>query len=286
MKETIHVMELREGTGYRSAYDREVEREHQAPLRSRRRPRQRPTLLTPAAHIAGWAAFIILLFSLVYGWPGPTPDADALPYPVRSIEETEKQDSEAVISEGPPAAPDSADSAPWNLTLVNRDQLLPDSYEVELVEVPGGEQVDRRIYDPLMEMLEDAAAENLGPIVVSGFRTQEKQQRLYDEKIQTYQSQGYSKAESVELAEQWVARPGTSEHQLGLAVDINGATYDIYLWLQENSYKYGFIFRYPGSKTELTGVAEEVWHYRYVGIQAAAEIYEQGLCLEEYVAGP
>lgn len=154
------------------------------------------------------------------------------------------------------------------------------------MEVPGGEKVDRRIYDPLMEVLEDAAAENLGPIVVSGFRTQEKQQRLYDEKIQTYQSQGYSKAESVELAEQWVARPGTSEHQLGLAVDINGATYDIYLWLQENSYKYGFIFRYPGSKTELTGVAEEVWHYRYVGIQAAAEIYEQGLCLEEYVAGP
>lgn len=66
MKETIHVMELREGTGYRSAYDREVEREHQAPLRSRRRPRQRPTLLTPAAHIAGWAAFIILLLSLIH----------------------------------------------------------------------------------------------------------------------------------------------------------------------------------------------------------------------------
>ena len=85
------------------------------------------------------------------------------------------------------------------------------------------------------------------------------------------------------MAEQWVAVPGYSEHQLGFAVDINGATYDVYLWLQENSYKYGFIFRYPGNKTEITGTAEEVWHYRYVGVEAAAEIYEQGICLEEYL---
>ena len=75
----------------------------------------------------------------------------------------------------------------------------------------------------------------------------------------------------------------TSEHQLGLAVDINGAVYDIYLWLEENSWKYGFIFRYPAYKTDLTGVAGEVWHYRYVGREAAREIMEQGICLEEYL---
>ena len=85
------------------------------------------------------------------------------------------------------------------------------------------------------------------------------------------------------LAEEWVAIPGCSEHQAGLAVDLNGATYDVYFWLQENSWKYGFIFRYPGNKTERTGVAEEVWHYRYVGEEAAAEIYRRGLCLEEYL---
>ena len=67
-------------------------------------------------------------------------------------------------------------------------------------------------------------------------------------------------------------------------MDINGATYDLYFWLQENSYKYGFIFRYPGGKTDITGVAEEVWHYRYVGVEAATEMYEKGLCLEEYLA--
>lgn len=176
---------------------------------------------------------------------------------------------------------------PWYLTLVNRHNPLPEDYmehEIDLVNVPGGETVDARIYDPLMEML-DAAGE-LGPIVVSGFRTADKQQSLYDDKINKYIKQGYSESEAIELAQQWVAEPGTSEHQLGLAVDINGATYDIYLWLQENSYKYGFIFRYPGNKTHITGVAEEVWHYRYVGKEAAAEIYERGICLEEYLENP
>lgn len=173
----------------------------------------------------------------------------------------------------------------WNLMLVNQWNPIPDDYKVDLVETEGGERVDTRIYDPLMEMLEDAREANWGelPRVVSGYRTMEKQQQLYDEKIAEYRKQGYPDAQAEELARQWVAVPGHSEHQLGFAVDINGATYDVYLWLQENSYKYGFIFRYPGHKTEKTGIAEEVWHYRYVGTEAAAEIYEQGICLEEYL---
>lgn len=173
----------------------------------------------------------------------------------------------------------------WNLLLVNGWTPIPDHYEVNLVEVTGGEYVDERIYEPLMEMLEDAREANLNelPLVVSGYRTAEKQQQLYDEKISKYRWKGYSDGEAEELARQWVALPGHSEHQLGLAVDINGETYDVYLWMQENCYKYGFIFRYPGNKTEQTGIAEEVWHYRYVGIEAATEIYEQGICLEEYL---
>ncbi len=179
---------------------------------------------------------------------------------------------------------DNSDSQ-WNLMLVNKWNPIPDNYEVNLVEVEGGEYVDERIYEPLMEMLEDAKEANWDqlPLVVSGYRTTEKQQKLYDEKISEYRRKGYSDSEAEELAQQWVAIPGYSEHQLGFAVDINGATYDVYLWMQENSYKYGFIFRYPGHKTEKTGVAEEIWHYRYVGTEAAAEIYEQGICLEEYL---
>ncbi len=173
----------------------------------------------------------------------------------------------------------------WNLMLVNKENPIPENYDVNLVEVEGGERVDERIYEPLMEMLNAAREGNLGelPMVVSGYRTQEKQQSLYDEKIAKFKQEGCSDNEAVEQAKQWVAVPGYSEHQLGFAVDINGATYDVYLWLQQNSYKYGFIFRYPGSKTGITGTAEEVWHYRYVGQEAAKEIYERGICLEEYL---
>lgn len=176
---------------------------------------------------------------------------------------------------------------PWNLILVNKENPIPDNYEVNLVEVEGGERVDERIYEPLMEMLDAAKEGNLGqlPMVVSGYRTQEKQQSLYDEKIAKFKKEGYSDSGAVEQARQWVAVPGYSEHQLGLAVDINGATYDVYLWLQKNSYKYGFIFRYPGDKTNITGTAEEVWHYRYVGVEAATEIHDKGICLEEYLNG-
>lgn len=179
----------------------------------------------------------------------------------------------------------STDDTEWNLTLVNKWNPIPDNYEINLVEVPGGEKVDERIYEPLMEMLEAAKKENWDqlPKVVSGYRTQEKQQKFYDEKIAEYKQQGYSENEAVEQAKQWVAVPGYSEHQIGIAVDINGATYDLYFWLQENSYKYGFIFRYPAGKTDVTGTAEEVWHYRYVGVEVATEMYEQGLCLEEYL---
>ena len=171
-----------------------------------------------------------------------------------------------------------------NLILVNRWNKIPDNYTVELVEVPGGEKVDKRIYEPLMQMLDDAKESNWDelPIVVSGYRTNEKQTELYEEKIKEYMKKGYSEKEAIIEAEKWVSVPGYSEHQVGLAVDINGATYDLYLWLQENSYKYGFIFRYPGNKTDITGISEEVWHYRYVGKEVAKEIYDKGLCLEEY----
>jgi len=171
----------------------------------------------------------------------------------------------------------------WHLLLVNKWNPIPLNLKIELVEVPGGEMVDKRIYEPLMAMLNAAQHANLGPVVVSGYRTTEKQRYLMDEKVKAFQKEGYGEAEARELAEKWVAIPGTSEHQLGLAVDINGSVYEIYHWLQENSYKYGFIFRYPGEKTDKTGISEEVWHYRYVGIEAAKEIYKQGICLEEYL---
>ena len=234
---------------------------------------------------AGWVLVILLP---VIAWGAVlrgTPSKAAPPVSTEPGRAGEMEAGNAVPGNQENTVETGADTD-WNLTLVNRWNPVPGNYEVKLVEVAGGQQVDERIYEPLMEMLEAAKEGNWDqlPMVVSGYRTQAKQQKLFQDKIAKYQSEGHSKSEAEELAKQWVAVPGYSEHQVGLAVDINGATYDLYFWLQENSYKYGFIFRYPGSKTEITGVAEEVWHYRYVGVEAATEMYEKGLCLEEYLA--
>ncbi len=173
---------------------------------------------------------------------------------------------------------------PWYLLLVNSTHPLPEDWEAPaLIEMPGGETVDARIYEPLSQMLADAADEGLEPFVASGFRTRAEQQGFMDEKINEYRSQGCGESEARALAEDWVALPGTSEHELGLAADINGASYDLYIWLQQNSWRYGFIQRYPEDKTDITGISHEPWHYRYVGKEAAKEIYESGLCLEEYL---
>lgn len=234
-------------------------------------------------HIWGILLILLLAIALIGATQGMSPET-APPKPIE-VDHSPVIVADNVLSENQQYPVSAETDTDWYLTLVNRWNPIPQNYTVNLVEVSGGEKVDERIYEPLMEMLEAAREGNWDqlPIVVSGYRTQEKQQRLYDDKISKYRSQGYSESEAKELAEQWVAVPGYSEHQLGFAVDINGATYDVYLWLQENSYKYGFIFRYPGNKTEITGTAEEVWHYRYVGVEAATEIHEQGICLEEYL---
>lgn len=176
----------------------------------------------------------------------------------------------------------------WNLILVNRDSYIPDDYQVELTELSNGKKVDSRIYPELQEMFNDARAQGYGLFVREGYRTQEEQQQLMDEKIEAYENEGKSKSEEKKLAEQWVAIPGTSEHQLGIAVDINADTTksssdDVYNWLAENAHTYGFIKRYPSNKTDITGVINEPWHYRYVGKEAASKIYSQGICLEEYI---
>ena len=90
------------------------------------------------------------------------------------------------------------------------------------------------------------------------------------------------------MASEWVAAPGTSEHQLGIAVDINAdktkSTNDeVYAWLAEHAWEYGFILRYPKNKESITGTGYEPWHYRYVGKEAAKKIQQEGCCLEEYV---
>ena len=178
-------------------------------------------------------------------------------------------------------------SEEWNLIVVNAWNDLPEDYSVELTELSNGQKVDSRIYPYLQEMFDAAREEGVYPVVREGYRTAEEQQEILEDRIQTYINQGYSRSRAERTAKEWVALPGTSEHQLGIAVDINAdksmcSNEEVYAWLAENAYKYGFILRYPIGKQEITGTSYEPWHYRYVGEEAAREIYEQGICLEEY----
>ncbi|KAB7790809.1 M15 family metallopeptidase [Bifidobacterium leontopitheci] len=189
-----------------------------------------------------------------------------------------------------PEAAYSADR--WNLIVVNQWHRIPDAYPTpELVKLANGEQVDSRIYPDLQRMFDDMRAAGLHPEVTSGYRTHERQRQLFDEKRFLYENDGMSTAAATQEAKKWVAQPGTSEHELGLAVDINkvGArsTQDSvaeHSWLAANAWRYGFILRYPKNATAVTGNDYEPWHYRYVGQEAAKAMRESGVTLEEYAS--
>lgn len=183
------------------------------------------------------------------------------------------------------------DKNDWKLLLVNADNPIPENYDKELVELRNGNAVDTRIYPELQSMFDAAREEGLMPNITSSYRTSELQQEMLNDKVAAYEAEGNSHERALQLAEKWVAEPGCSEHETGLAVDI--ASEDSYAqdasviwqWLAKNSYKYGFILRYPQDKEEITGVIYEPWHFRYVGETAAKDIYDQGICLEEYLNG-
>lgn len=185
----------------------------------------------------------------------------------------------------PPAdAPANArPDLPWELTLVNNDSGLPEGYTFTLTTIDGV-KVDRRIVGDLKKMMRDAKDAGYDIFLNSGYRTSTEQQQIFDDKIADFRADDYDDATARALASQWASLPGRSEHELGLAVDIGTATPALYDWLAAESWRYGFIQRYPYEKTNLTGVNHEPWHYRYVGEGAASEMHAQGLCLEEYVA--
>lgn len=181
----------------------------------------------------------------------------------------------------------------WQLTLVNPSHTLEAGYSIQLVELVNGQSVDERCYPDLQAMMDDCRAAGLSPYICSSYRTWEKQNRLFEENVRTLMAQGYSEEGARTETAKNIAIPGTSEHQLGLAVDIVDKNYQVLdeaqedtavqKWLMENSWRYGFILRYPTDKSDITGIVYEPWHYRYVGKEAAEAIYNEGICLEEYL---
>lgn len=176
----------------------------------------------------------------------------------------------------------------WRLVLVNFEIPVPAGND-PVLETVGTVQVDERIVEDLERMIGDAAQEGLTLTLSSGYRSAERQGELFEQAVQDNLSLGMSLQMADMVAAESVARAGYSEHNTGLAVDLNGVleTFDEtaeYRWLQRHAYEYGFVLRYPEDKTELTGIRFEPWHYRYVGREHAEKMRLLNLCLEEYVA--
>lgn len=156
------------------------------------------------------------------------------------------------------------------IMLVNKTHSVPQDY------APGLQTV---AYNAFLDLSAAAAAEGYDISLLSGYRSYETQKRLYNNYVATY---GQAEADT------FSAKPGTSEHQTGLAMDV-GWIDDSYgdtpsgKWLAANCYKYGFIIRYPKDKESITGYKYEPWHIRYLGTDIAKDVYESGLCLEEYL---
>lgn len=181
----------------------------------------------------------------------------------------------------------------WKLVLVNRWNPIPSGYMCKRTQLMNGHSIDTRCYDQLQDMMDACRQAGCKPKICSSYRMKAKQKQLFQEQVNKYLNRGYSKSEATKRASTSVAIPGTSEHQLGLAVDILDGNYLVMdrtqentktqKWLMKNSWKYGFILRYPPNKRKITGIIYEPWHYRFVGKKAAKEIYKRNICLEEYL---
>lgn len=180
----------------------------------------------------------------------------------------------------------------WKMLLVNRDYILPDDYEVKLAPCITDDsdslKLDYRVAPHYNEMYLAALKDGIELTPVSGYRSVERQTRNFNNKIQKYIDEGYSKIEATQMAARIILPPGTSEHNAGLAMDIcslytSFENSDEFAWLSENAADYGFILRYPEDKQDITNITYEPWHWRYVGVEAAKEMKASGECFEEYL---
>ena len=166
--------------------------------------------------------------------------------------------------------------------LVNARNPVPDYYEPDLVNVVDYHDVDARCYDALVQMLADCNAAGIEYNFNSAYRTIEEQTAILEIRTKEHMKNFDLDFEDArKKALETVALPGTSEHHLGLAVDILGE--EAIAWLQEHCWEYGFILRYTQEKESITGIIDEPWHFRYVGKSVSLDMQDSGLCLEEYL---
>ena len=173
------------------------------------------------------------------------------------------------------------------ILMVNKTYPLPSNYKPsnpykEIIKdyLYGGDYIEDYVMNAYLKMEEDAKKEGISLKITSGYRSYSVQEELYD---------SYVKKDGEYAADTYSARPGHSEHQSGLCFDLNGTNKNFIKtkegkWLNDNCYKYGFTLRFPEGKTEFTGYMYEGWHFRYVGVELATILYNNGdwISLEEY----
>ena len=184
----------------------------------------------------------------------------------------------------------------WNLTLVNSKNPLAEGFTVETESIKAayardvGMSYDARAVEYLNNMCAAAAEDGVTLLAISSYRPHTRQQTLFDNELAEVKAEnpGISEEEAVKKAATEVAYPGTSEHELGLAVDLNSVEQTFehttqFQWLSAHAESYGFVLRYPKDKEDITGIIYEPWHYRYVGVEHAKKMNALDMCLEEYV---
>lgn len=172
------------------------------------------------------------------------------------------------------------------VVLVNSNLKVPGYYDADLVTFTSWHQVSSICQEPLKKMLEDCVAAGYEYEFNSAYRSIAQQQEILSLRTQEYIAAGYSDGDAYAEARLSVALPGTSEHHLGLAVDIlnnKKAERKALEWLGEHCWEYGFILRYTADKAHITGIIDEPWHFRYVGTEVSMDMKDSGLCLEEYL---
>ncbi len=251
---------------------------------------------------------LLLVVSLVIGSCVGSDSEDETTTDTESVSETTTfepvESTEDTTAEAPAAETKRAidnmeiPDTNWAYFLINRSNPVKDNFEdtidLDYVYSNGTKYLlDSRITGFTEAMINDAYDDGVTLLICSGYRNLARQTTNFENSLRSYAGGRYNFATAYKLTSGYIAVPGTSEHHTGLAIDFVTPGYmyldsgfedtPAYKWLSENSYKYGFILRYPSEKSELTGINYEPWHFRFIGFEHAQKIYESGLCLEEYM---
>lgn len=177
----------------------------------------------------------------------------------------------------------------WRLALANYENLLPENFTVKVSNIDNTRQFDSRAIGELNDMMNAMKKDGVTNVwVQSAYRSVARQKELYDNSVKKYLQQGKTQEEAEKLTDEYINKPGSSDHNLGLAVDFNYVDnkfekLDGFKWLKKNAENYGFVLRYPKDKEDITKIAYESWHWRYVGVEHAKKMNDLNMCLEEYI---